>query len=62
MHSYNIFFYGKKGIKQVNILRNYIYYIKMLKKNNILKMDYNKKKNSFAYLMWSILKKKKEPD
>ena len=29
-------------------------------KNNILKMDYNqKKKYSFAYLMWSILKKKK---
>ena len=31
-------------------------------KNNILKMDYNqkKKKDSFAYLMWSILKKKEE--
>jgi hypothetical protein len=28
-------------------------------KNNILKMDYNKKKkDSFAYLMLSILKKK----
>jgi hypothetical protein len=27
-------------------------------KNNLLKMDYNKKIDSFAYLIWSILKKK----
>jgi hypothetical protein len=28
----------------------------MLKKNNILKMGYNKKKGYFAYLKWQILK------
>jgi hypothetical protein len=33
------------------------------KKINILKMDYNKKKKgSFAYLIWQVLKKKIEPE
>jgi hypothetical protein len=53
IYSYNKFLY-KKTIKQVN---TQIYYIKMPKKINILKISYKKKIYNFAYLMWQIFQK-----
>ena len=44
-------------MKKLNTQTKNIYYKNMQKKNNILKLCFNKKKGQFVYLRWRILNK-----